>query len=617
MSSDGNQADVDAGRRRVLSAVGAAGIAGLAGCGGRQSVNTGEQTPEPTATEQSTDGEVNQEGKPLDSALTVAQWAVPSESQYNVYNSKNDAEARRVMFDRLLYYNLSSQEYEGYAVSDWEFSGDAIDLTVRDGYTWHDGDEVTARDLEIQLKLDMYTGGSLADYVSDISEAVSTSGDKTVRMEFESEVNRDVVLAFIQPKRFRTKESVYGEYLDAIEAASSEDARSEAIADLQAFSDTEPIGNGPFQWEDADSQRTLVTKYEDHPDADSINFPEMEYRYLESNQKRWSALQNGQTDGSATLFMPENQLNQLPDSVRVGLIPRHWGMGLVFDLEHDDFGQRAVRQAVAHVINRKDVAANSAAGTESKLGVEVPSGLTGAFSGNVKDVWLDGVADDFDDYSFGESGTDAAATLLEDAGYEKQDGTWTNTETGEPLEAPIKGPAGFTDWVAGAETIVAQLKEFGIESELIAKESSTYWGQDYANGNFVIGLQGWANYDQSYPYFHFDWMYRSSDATEYWNVPETFEEVPSRDGNGASTVTPSEQISALSRADEAEAAELIQELAWVTNQTLPTVPVMEKLAQTFLTSDEWNVPPRNSEKLQTYWPTEWLPRRGDWTAKRE
>ncbi|WP_129114597.1 ABC transporter substrate-binding protein [Halegenticoccus tardaugens] len=608
-SSDGYRTT----RRRFVSGVGATGIAaGLAGCGGQQAAEPADEgnvgTPLPD------EAEVQHDGEPQDDTLSLAQWAVPRDSQYNVWNAKNDGEARRMLFDRLMEYNLEEQEYKGYAVSDWAFEGRTLTLTVRDGLTWHDGDAVTGTDVAMQLKFDMYTGGSLGNYVDDVAADVTTPDDRTARIEFSQDINEEVVLAHLQPVRLRAKESIYGEFLDAIESAESEDEEGDAVADLQNYSEPEPIGNGPFAWESADSQRTLLTKFEDHPDVDNVNIPQVEYLYLPENSQRWDALINGKIDGEATLFMPENKVNQLPDSARIGLIPRHWGMGVVFNLEDEQFGDVRVRKAIAHVINRENVAMNSGAGTDSKLAVEIPSGLTGAFNDEIKDQWLDGVVDQFDRY---EPDEEKATTLLRDAGYEKDGDSWVDGN-GDPLRAPVKGPQGFTDWIAGAETLVSNLKEFGIQSELIAKDTSTYWGKDYDEGDFVLALQGWASYDQSYPYFHFDFIYRSYDAEDVWNVPSEVEVPPMDDPDGSTeTVAPADLVSDLSRADGDEADELIRELAWITNQTLPVLPIQEKLAQTFVTDDDWNVPPADSAELQQYWPTEWLPRKGRWTAKRE
>lgn len=489
-----------------------------------------------------------------DQRLTLAQWAVPSDSQYNPWNGKNFAEPRRLMFDRFMRYNLSTQEYHGYVVSDWSIDGKTVTLTVREGQQWHDGTAVTAEDVANQIKLDIYNGGSLGSFIapddeSAVSDRVTATDDWTVELSLVETVNSDIILPYLQPKYLVAHPDTYGEFVDRFDEASSQDERSSILNELTSKSVPEPVGSGPFTFEDADSQRSLVTKFGDHFHADNINFSEAEYLYKPSNQSRWNGLIGEETDGSATLFMPNNKLNQLPDSVQVSLIPRHWGLGIVFNHNKSPVDDVRVRKAVAHVINRKAVAGNSGAGTNSKIPVTYPSGLTSEFSGQVEGTWLDGVTDEFDTYGRDSSQTEQAASLLQDAGYQKEGGTWK--KDGQALSVPIKGPAGFSDWVAGAETAVSQLRQFGIESEAKMKDTSTYWGKDYPNANFVAALQGWANYNQTFPYFHQRWMFDSTDANEYWNIPDELEApVLHEDHRNGETVEPARLVAELSTATE-------------------------------------------------------------------
>jgi peptide/nickel transport system substrate-binding protein len=489
-----------------------------------------------------------------DQRLTLAQWAVPSDSQYNPWNGKNFAEPRRLVFDRFMRYNLSTQEYHGYVVSDWSIDGTTVTLTVREGQQWHDGTAVTAEDVANQIKLDIYNGGSLGSFIapddeSAVSDRVTATDDQTVELSLVETVNSDIILPYLQPKYLVAHPDTYGEFVDRFDEASSQDERSSILNELTSKSVPDPVGSGPFIFEDADSQRSLVTKFGDHFHADNINFDEAEYLYKPSNQSRWNGLIGEETDGSATLFMPNNKLNQLPDSVQVSLIPRHWGLGIVFNHNKSPVDDVRVRKAVAHVINRKAVAGNSGAGTNSKIPVTYPSGLTSEFSGQVEGTWLDGVTDQFDTYGRDSSQTEQAASLLQDAGYQKEGGTWK--KDGQALSVPIKGPAGFSDWVAGAETAVSQLRQFGIESEAKMKDTSTYWGKDYPNANFVAALQGWANYSQTFPYFHQRWMFDSTDANEYWNVPDELEApVLHDDYRNGETVEPARLVAELSTATE-------------------------------------------------------------------
>ncbi|MFB6086981.1 MAG: ABC transporter substrate-binding protein [Haloarculaceae archaeon] len=460
-----------------------------------------------------------------DKRLTFAQWAVPQDSQYNPWNGKNFAEPRRMLFDRFMKYNLATGEYDGHAISDWSIDGTTVTLTVRDGLTWHNGDPVTATDVANQIKLDIYSGGSLGQFVAPkdkgkVSERVTATDDATVELSLVNSVNQQILLSYLQPKYLVAHDGTYGKYVKRFDNATSKDQRSKILSDLTSKTVPKPVGCGPFQFKDADTQRTLLTKYSAHPDAGNMNYKEMEYLYMPSNQKRWNALINKQTDGSATLFMPANKVKQLSKAVQITLIPRHWGMGLIFNHSKAPVKDERVRKALAHLINRKNVAKNSGAGTNSKVAVTYPSGLTGEFNNQIESGWLEGVADEFKTYGRAAKQSEKAAQLLEDAGYQKKNGTWQ--KNGKPLEVPIKCTSAFSDWVAALQTIVAQLKSEGIKAKAVTQSNSTYWGKSYANGDFVVAMNGWASYSHTYPYFHFNWLYESSDATDIWQVPNTF-----------------------------------------------------------------------------------------------
>jgi peptide/nickel transport system substrate-binding protein len=75
------------------------------------------------------------------------------------------------------------------------------------------------------------------------------------------------------------------------------------------------------------------------------------------------------------------------------------------------------------------------------------------------------------------------------------------------------GAAGLAG-IAGGEAVVEHLSAFGIEAELVERDTGTCRDTDYGNGKFDVAMQGWADYDHSYPYFHLDRIVRSGDATD-------------------------------------------------------------------------------------------------------
>ncbi|MFB6201821.1 MAG: ABC transporter substrate-binding protein [Halorhabdus sp.] len=625
-------------RRRLLGASGAAMAGMLAGCGGGDTTtqapadtdttttgDTGDDTTtagEDTTTSGEQTTATESQGEPVDPTLSFAQWPNPTSSNYNPYNTKNFPKPRRFMFDRFMYYNLARGEYEGYAISDWTWRGNTLSMTVRDGLTWQTGQPVTAKDVMAGLELDMYTGGTLANYLAgDIQESVQVIDDSTVNVQL-SNINKSIAMGLIQPKYIYTpytlKDASYegfGRFVEQYHDATTDSERSKVTNQLTSkwtiTPDDDPVGNGPFQFEEADSQRTFLTKYEDHPDAGKINFPQMEYRYAPSNQKRWQMIQNGVTDGYDTLFMPQNQVKQLPDHVQIGLIPRHYGMAIIPNWNNKHLKKRKVRQALMYAIRRDLVARNSGGGTGTKVGVNVPSGITSQLNGDVK-KWLGDDYSQFEKYTYD---TKKAAQLMREAGYKKSGGFWRDPD-GKKVTLNQKVTSAFSDWVSACRTVVAQLQNFGIDANLITESSSTYWGQSYVNSDFDLAAQSWTDYGQRYPFFHLSWLLNSKNANSYWNVPDTQQVPPYLNKSGSlQEFDPDPLLTELSETSGDRATELVRKLAWDVNQSLPALPMMEKKAQTFMTTDDWNVPPKDSDKIQTYWPTEWLPRRGDWTAK--
>lgn len=587
MSTDHNsESGSRLSRRRVLIGLGSAGLAvGLAGCTGDSGSSTSGDT-----------------------RLTLTQQRNPNDSKYNPHNSAGMTECRRALFDRFLFKNLSAGEFKGYAISDWSYKEQSLSLTVRDGLTWHDGNSVTAEDLATYLKLHLYTNGSLSPYVGNVASDVTIDGKKTVMVALNTKINEEILLSYLQPMRMSTPNSVFGEYVTKFENASGDEEMNSITSELQDFGLDEPIGCGPFSFEDADAQRVLLTKFENHPDADNVNFPEVEYKLASNNQNRWAALINGETDGEGTLFMPSNKINQLPDSVSIGLVPRHTGMGLVFNNEDPVAGDLNVRKAIAHVVDRKQVAAASGGGTDTKIGVEVPSFLTSQFNNNIKNQWLDGVYDQLDPYS---PDKQKATQYLQKAGYSKPSGTWQNND-GEPLSFEIKCTAAFSDWVSACEAIVSQLQEFGIDASLLTVEGTSYWGTIYEH-NYQISVEFWASYEQEHPYFHLQKIWGEGGIADLGQIDPVVEADTLNDGT--QEVDMGEQVKELSAQTGDTAVKTIQELSYLTNQTLPIIPMMEKLSQTFLTTDDWDVPSADSDEIQVYWPTEWGYRQGWWSAK--
>lgn len=607
-------------RRRFVALTGAAaGAAALAGCSnttgdgddgngdGTGGGGDGDGDGDGGGTS-SSDGGDGDGGMQVHDAQHVSMTnQVPSNIQWNPSNPSSYSQISHfAMFDQFAKYNFAKGEFTPYAISEWNFTGETFELTLRDGLTWSDGDPVTAADVATQLRLGMATGGAYADY----TDSIETDGEKRVVMNLGESVNPTIVEFDVLSNNWvQQKESVFGKFVDQIEQNEEEGTRA-----LQEFAWQDPVTSGPFSLKQASQQQLLLERNAEHPDAGNVNFSEYVFRYIDGNQAIQQALLALQIDSAFSVFTPPRIVADFPDAIQEETIPSKWGYGLIPNHGDKHAGDRAVRQAIQYVLDRETIVKN--AGPRSKQAPALPVGIPS----DDQERWLGDRAGDFESYGAGEQMTDEATRVLEEAGYSKSGGTWQDSD-GETVELPVLVPTGWTDWITATETIVDQLNGFGFEATVDSRNFGNLLGNIWPNGNFVLSAGGWlpGGGRAAFPYFSLrhqlvenfrGFTYNYAAANDSRGGSNADVTVPSMDG-GEMTVNPSERLAELSQTtDEATANEIILEQAWVTNVDLPMIPIAEKLEQTFLTEDQWDVPEQGSEVSQVRWANTWLPRQG-------
>jgi ABC-type transport system substrate-binding protein len=185
----------------------------------------------------------------------------------------------------------------------------------------------------------------------------------------------------------------------------------------------------------------------------------------------------------------------------------------------------------------------------------------------------------------------------QNAGGSGSGGQWY-TPDGERLTINVKAPSNGT-WPLNAQTAVQTLSAFGIDSSAVLRESAAY-GDDINNSNFGMAINVWGGAQTRHPYSFYSTIFSSSNVRT-GNFEPTAMEVPMPigDPNGSTeTVDVQAKIEALGSAGSDEQGPIIEELAWIYNQTLPRLPLMSGVARRWLTDDDWNLPPKDSEYMR-------------------
>lgn len=584
--------DAEASRRRFLQLTGATSVAALAGC----SSDNGSGNEEITGNEPMTDR-----------AFTAPTSVLPDDMQWNGANDSNYPDRPGfVIFDQLVYFRATTGEFVEGALADWEVGDETATLTIQDDLTWHNGEDATAADLERKLHISLYDSHPIGNFTS--VENVAAVDDTTVEVGLEADVSEPIFLNSIQNMELDTP----GQQYDDILAELEDDSDSTVLSD---FAPEEPIGTGPFTFDRAGEQELVTTKFEDSHWADNINFAEYRFRFIDGNEQAWQAIRGGTVNALHNIFTSPDIMASFPDHVIEMQQPANWGLSIAFNHDHEHFGRRKVRKAIAHVIDREIVAENSAGGGDAKAPVKTPTGIVGNFDDSAND-WLDD-PDAFEDYS-GQN-TDRATELLESAGFSKDGDTWVD-EDGNALTFEFKVPAAWNEWVDASITFNQHLQDFGIETNLITRDDGVYFGDDlYGDTGFDVAGFWWSD-GWTYPYHTLNWNLNSFDARNVYNYPKSVEVPPKGEPNGdPETVELGPEFEELvgMDADGDAARQKIQKLAWIFNYDLPQLPIQEKVDQGFISTQDFKVVEDSDPDASVKYATTYLPRVGKLVAKAE
>ncbi|MCO8245272.1 MULTISPECIES: ABC transporter substrate-binding protein [unclassified Haladaptatus] len=576
-------------RRQMLRAAGIAGIASLAGCSGSQSKNDAGNKKSGSGTG--------------DGSTVNASWTTTAGSgnlarkHYNQYNFKEFQGAiTGYIWDPFVAQNDFTGEYYPYLITDWSITKGAMELNIRDGLTWWDGSKVDSKDVASSLKLGFLMNGSL-DTIGEVKE----KDKSTVEITLKKPTNGNILKQTILPQSLNVKYSLYKDYVKQYDQASSEDELQKVRQKLASATIDEPYGHGPWQPDQINPGKITLKKYEKHPDADNINFSTVEFIQMGGgNQKIWGAMKTQNIDGTKA-FVENAVGNTFPKSVKHKNFPANWGMGLWFN--HDDpvLKNRNVRQAIAYLFDRKTIAKNSDA---TKHPVNIPNGITNA----TQDRWVGDLAGKMNKY---QKNTGKASTLLKKEGFTKKGGKWHQPD-GQKFSLPINTPAGWSDFTASVQTMVSELNDFGIESQVKTTDSSSYLSTLWPNGNFRVATYGWAA-GIAYPYYTYRLVYEDPGVQGAISPPDTFKAPPVGKPNGKlQTVDPNELLAKLEKkVDKSTEKDLISQLAWLYNYNLPCLPVQEKLDQAWYDTDGWEYPSKDDDAMTYYGGLfNWLPRQG-------
>ncbi len=384
----------------------------MAGCGNGGGEEQGDGTEAKTELVVSMNGDV----KSLD---PMKNWQVAS---YHFYWT---------IYERLIYLNEETGEYEPELATSWEVSEDGTEYTfhLREGVKWHDGSDFGANDVKytIERGIELGTG----NYPS--VKSVEVIDNLTVKVILEN------------------ANSIFLDKQWTGDCCVIKEGTDEELAQA-------PMGTGPFKFVEWVSGDHITIEAFDEYWGEQSGTEKITFKIMPEANARLMALQAGDLDAAAleaagisSATSDENLTILSTPSIRVNY--------LGFNHKDEIMGNELVRKAISHAIDKEAIVTAQLEGQGITIKSLVPAAKVGFYDG-------------FEGYDYD---VEKAKELLAEAGY--PDG----------FECTLSVSAGTQDLCA--QVIQANLKDVGITLTINTMEAAAF--NEYMNSGqaqlFVSG----------------------------------------------------------------------------------------------------------------------------------
>jgi len=376
-----------------------------------------------------------------------------------------------------------NQEVQPGLAEDWEEVDETTwDFKLREGVTFHDGEELTAE--VVKTNFERLVDEKIASpraFLLDQVESVEVVDDHTVRLNLEyayapllSNLAHNGT-GIMSPKII---EEDYAQLAsDAGENNGEENEGPAEEGDPDGYINQNPAGTGPFKYQEwVPGEKVVLERYDDYW-GDTAKLDSVEFKVVSEQSSRVAELETGSShvaDGigpnniSRVDGMPNAEALQIP-SVSLNYIG--------INVQKEPFDDVKVRQAISMAIDKDEIIE----GVYEGVGIPAIGPLAPLVFGFDEDV--DGL-----DYDI-----EKAKELLAEAGYEDGFSTtiWTN-DNEQRMDTAI--------------AVQSQLDEIGIDVEIEELEWGAYLDRT-ANGDHDMFILGWSTVTSDadygmYPLFH-------------------------------------------------------------------------------------------------------------------
>ncbi|MGA2007052.1 MAG: ABC transporter substrate-binding protein [Solirubrobacteraceae bacterium] len=390
-------------------------------------------------------------------------------------SAANTVGATSLIYESLLQFDVAKPlqaPYDFLASSyTWGTGGDSITFTIRSGVKWSDGSALTPADVAFSYNMlaqypDLNTNGVP---ISKTTPATVSGQNVTITFTSSQYTNLQYVgSVYIVPQAIWSKLS----------------------GDPSTFTDTDPIGSGPYVLSQFSAGTGIVlTANQDYwggpfnvgggaPAVSQIDFP-----LLADAATVLSALETNGLDWAGNFINGLNGgfVNQSPTTHHVWFAPVQTNT-LEPNLREWPMNQLAVRQAVSLAIDRNAISKQGESGLEP-----VATNASGIVLPNFSALEAPAVKGD---KLSANANPKAADAVLAKAGYTLKGGFYALK--GKVVDITITDPSNYSDYALDDQLMANELKAAHIEASFDGL-SDNAWYADLADGKFGSATSHWSN----------------------------------------------------------------------------------------------------------------------------
>lgn len=518
------------------------------------------------------------------------QWGPPS--SWNPFNGGGYAMGTiGLVYETLYIYDPLADKFNPWlAAEDMKWVDDTtLEIKLREGLTWTDGEALDADDVIFTYKL--------ADPNGDYKAGLNFTGLYNFLDSIEKVDATTVDFKFKENPAYQE----VGFYLWQTPIVPQHLWEGMAVADITGGANENPVGSGPYLFESYDQDRMVWLRNENWWGINAFGKTPGPKRIVDivngSNNVALGLVLQGGLDlsnnflpGVATLVKGGYGIQTYyPDppymlSANVA--------ALIINEQIKPLDDVNFRKALAYAINLNDIVDTAYTGIVKAAD---PTGLLPTWDKYIDKAQVEELGWTYD--------PEMAKKILADAGYKDTDGDgFVEAPDGSAIALKVTCPSGWTDWMAAIGIISKNAQEAGMN---ITTDYPDYgqWRDAQLKGTFELSLQNEAQMSST-PWSYYKWVFQNpieNIATAQYGNYGRYENQEAFD-----LVNQLDQVKV---GDDAAILEITSKLQKITLSEFPTIPLWYNGLWAQYSNAVWTGWPSSADGSNHYLPATW---RGYW-----